>query len=470
VWSCRGSDGAALGASAWQQGAFGGGVKVLDTCAGAGSLRLSVAGGRGSDGVAGTLRLVAPAGTRIAGYELYRSAAVSRDRWWHDDGAKVIETAGAASYVVSDGTAGDPKQPLAAANRLVAGHAPLDALTLQVSCGGWCDDGSARLDLYRSRVTIEDTLAPVVTAAAAGDHAVIVNGSDRGGGVARVTMALDGGPPQTLATGCAPPYTALAPCPAEVARAFAIDAADGEHSASGTLVDAAGNSTAWGPVAITIRRAAAPQALSPASAPATPAAQVLELARATIEHAPGATARLLGTLRTASGAPVAGARLSVSSFDLAADDAQPRALPAVTTGADGAFTVSLARDGAQRVTVASSSGAQATATVRTRLGLAVASSRGRLVKGRVLTLRGKLRGAGPSARGAMVTIESIVNGGWQPVGSVRAKPNGRYAWSYRFVHLARDTIFNFRAVVERAPGWPWASERSGPLKVRVDVP
>jgi hypothetical protein len=70
----------------------------------------------------------------------------------------------------------------------------------------------------------------------------------------------------------------------------------------------------------------------------------------------------------------------------------------------------------------------------------------------------------------VVTIESIVNGRWLPVGSAKAKADGTYAWRYRFVHLARDTIFSFRAVVERAPGWPWASERSARLKVRVDVP
>ena len=88
----------------------------------------------------------------------------------------------------------------------------------------------------------------------------------------------------------------------------------------------------------------------------------------------------------------------------------------------------------------------------------------------VLTLHGKLRGAGASARGTVVTIESIVNGQWLPVGSARAKAGGTFAWRYRFVHLTRDTIFSFRAVVERAPGWPWPSERSARVKVRVDVP
>ncbi|WP_028057771.1 carboxypeptidase-like regulatory domain-containing protein [Candidatus Solirubrobacter pratensis] len=449
MWSCRGPDGSALDTGAWQPDG-----KVADSCPQGGSLRVSPDG---------AVRLAPPAGTRIAGYELWRSAADGRI----PDDTKVIETVGTASYTASSGTVGDPTQPLSAANRVAAKRSPLDALSLKVACVDECE--GARIDLYRSRVAIDDPVAPSATAAVAGDDAVIVNAADRGAGVASLTLSLDGGPAETVATGCAPPYTAPAPCPGEVARAFAIDAGDGLHSASGTVVDAAGNTTAWGPVAISIRRS--PALLAPAPPAAAPAEkQVLELSRAAVEHAPGATARLTGTLRTVSGAPVAGARLAVTSFDLAADDAEPRTLSPVTTDTSGAFTVELRRDGAQRVTVASPAGAQATATVRTRLSLAVASSRGRLVKGRVLTLRGRLRGAGASARGAVVTIESIVNGAWQPVGAARTKADGSYRWSYRFVHLMRDTIFSFRAVVERGPGWPWASERSPRLKVRVDVP
>ncbi len=450
VWSCRGPDGAALAAGAWTLAG-----SAADSCAQGGSLRVT------PDGSA---RLVPPPGTRIAGYELWRSA----DDGPIPDDTKVIETVASTPFTVSSGTVGDPKVPLSAANRIVATHVPLDVLSLQVACVDGCD--GARIDLYRSRISLDDPLAPTVTASAAGDDAVIVNAADKGGGIARLTMSVDGGPEQALAGDCAPPYTVAGPCPAQAAHAFAIDAPDGDHSVSGTVVDAAGNTTAWGPLSVAIHRAPA-QALPLVTtvAPASPP-QVLKLARAAIEHAPGATARLGGTLRTVAGAPVAGAQLTVSSFDLASDDAEPRVLAPVTTDASGAFTIALKREGAQRVTVSSAAGAQATATVRTQLAVTVASSRGRLVKGRLLTLRGKLRGAGASAGGTLVTIESVVNRAWQPVGSARAKADGAYAWRYRFVHLARDTIFSFRAVVERAPGWPWKSERSAPLKVRVDVP
>jgi hypothetical protein len=447
VWSCRDASGAALSVSAWVPEG-----RVADTCATGGSLRVTPEG---------AIRLAPPEGTRIAGYELWRSAEDDVD----PDDTNLIETVGTTSFTVFRGTVGDPRTPLSNANRFTAKHVPLDAITLRVACQEECLN--ARMDLYGAHVTISDTTAPTATASVAGDDAVIVGGTDRGGGVAALTLSLDGGPARTLTTGCAAPYTATQPCPQVADRAFALDAPAGPHSASGMVVDAAGNATAWGPVAITIQRGTT----TVASAPIVAASQqVIKLASATLEHAPGGKTKLEGTLTTAAGLPLSGARLTVSSFDLGTDDAVPRALAPVTTGAGGAFTVTLDRDGAQRVTVTSPAGATATATVRANLSLQLSSSRGRLVKGRILTLRGKLRGAGASARGTVVTIESIVNGRWLPVGSARAKADGAFAWRYRFVHLARDTIFSFRAVVERAPGWPWASERSARLKVRVDVP
>lgn len=450
VWSCRDANGAALSASAWVPEG-----RVADTCATGGSLRVTPEG---------AIRFAPPAGTRISAYELWRSA---EDDWDPDD-TSITETVGTTPFTTFAGTAGDPRTPLANANRVVNKRTPLDAITLRVACQDECLH--AAMDLYRAHVTISDVTAPAATASVAGDDAVIVSGADRGGGVAALTLSLDGGPAQTLTTGCAAPYTSAQPCPQVADRAFAITAPDGAHSASGTVVDAAGNATAWGPLAITIARGGTTTTVPAPLNVASASQEVIKLARATLVHAPGTKTKLEGTLKTAAGVAMAGARLTVSSFDLGADDAVPRSLGSVTTGAGGAFSITLARDGAQRVTVTSAGGATATATVRSDLAVTLASNRGRLVKGRLLTLHGKLRGAGASARGAVVTIESIVNGSWLPVGSARAKADGTYTWRYRFVHLARDTIFSFRAVVERAPGWPWATERSGRIKVRVDVP
>src|SRR4051794_36682540 len=260
VWSCRDATGAALSASAWVPEG-----RVTDTCATGGSLRVTPEG---------AIRLAPPAGTRIAGYELWRSAEDDTD----PDDTHLIETVGTTAFTVFRGTVGDPRTPLSTANRFTAKHVPLDAITLRVACVDECLN--AHMDLYRSRVTISDVTAPAATASVAGDDAVIVSGTDRGGGVAALTLSLDGGPAQTLTTGCSAPYTAVQPCPGAADRAFAIDASDGPHSASGTVVDAAGNATAWGPVAITIRRGtttASPLNVAPASQ------EVIKLTRNTLD-------------------------------------------------------------------------------------------------------------------------------------------------------------------------------------------
>jgi hypothetical protein len=156
-------------------------------------------------------------------------------------------------------------------------------------------------------------------------------------------------------------------------------------------------------------------------------------------------------------------------------DARSRGLVSVTTDARGRFSATVRRDGAQRVTVAfvPRPGAEATAkasvTLRTRLSLTASATPSSLVKGRTLTMSGRLRGAGPSARGAPIRIEAIVNGHWSPVGAARADADGRYTWRYRFVNLTRNTTFSFRAAIERSPGWPWASVRTGRVRVLVDV-
>src|SRR5262249_21867773 len=113
VWSCRDANGAALSTAAWVPEG-----RVADTCASGGSLQVTPEG---------AIRLAPPPGTRMLGYELWRSAEDD----WNPNDTKLIETVDTKAFTVSRGTVGDPKNPLAAANRFAALHTPLDALTLQ---------------------------------------------------------------------------------------------------------------------------------------------------------------------------------------------------------------------------------------------------------------------------------------------------------------------------------------------------
>jgi hypothetical protein len=509
VWSCRGPAGEPLSAGAWVPrtvAAQPGDVVFDDGCADGEALAVSLAPGRAFESaVVGLATFAAPPRTRIAGYELWRSLATAPPELLRpfDYAATVTESAGGAS--TGDGcsthssgclSAGDPGDRLAAENRVTARGTELDAVALEVSCQwGWCEAPAgtpARAELYRASVQVSDTVAPTTpilggelasgAAAMSGPAALSVASSDPGAGIASVSLSIDDGAPQIASSAvthpqCHAPYVAAPPCPTAVAQTFTVDAAlpAGRHTASGVVTDAAGNETPWGPIAFTVDQAGG---APPSTANGTPAVAdpKLRLRKPSKARAPDTAATIAGTLRTASGAPVAGALLTLSAVDLGVTGARPHDLAPVTTDAQGRFAATLKRNGAQRVVVAFAPrpGADATTsasvTLRTRLSLTAAPTPSSLVKGRVLTMRGRLRGAGPSARGAVVRIDAIVNSRWSPVGVARAARGGRYRWRYRFVNLSRDTTFSFRAVVERAPGWPWATVRTGRLTVEVDVP
>jgi hypothetical protein len=535
VWSCQGPDGEAVDAGAWERSAIDtvSGTALVSTTAvefgdncGQDGGALSVALARGdllSAPVAGLLVFRPSADTRIASYELSRRLRTGQPPLLASYLATRAELNGSVS--VSSDICDTPScmlgGPDASAAESVVSRPQAEgdsiALRVEVSCVlGICADllgaTPAQAELYRSRMTLEDTLPPadpevtgelVDGGTATGRASLTVSGEDRGGGIETLTLAIDGSPWQTvrvgsLAPGCRTPYAAAAPCPAEVEQPFEIDTgalAPGDHEASGSVVDAAGNSTEWGPVpfrverpvvtidgpAIPIKVAGLPLPPAPLlpnnGSPAVQRPQLRLSGRVATAPA-GARVRLRGTLTTRDGRPIARARLTVSARQLGLRDTTPRraAKTAVTTNAAGRFVVVRRARGAERVTVSftprpgAAATAQAATTVRTQLSLGASSAAKRLVKGRLLILRGKLRGAGPSARGALVQIQAIVNGRWTPVGRARVGRGGRYVWRYRFVHLTRDTVFRFRAVVEHVPGWPWPTVRGPRTVVRVDVP
>lgn len=533
VWSCRGSDWEPVEAGAWERSAIDpssgttllapAGLRFRDTCAQEnGSLSVALEAEQLlNSSVAGLLSFHAPAGTRIVGYELSRSLQTGSPPLLAGYSAARTETVGGTTTTVeSCGTpechsVGTP-EPSAPENVVTGPDAPAEGIALRadVSCPvlELCLDPSpgdaARADLYRARVTLEDSTPPEDPAlsgplvegdATAGRATLAVASGDQGAGVEAVSLEVDSVEWRTVRAGdlaptCRPPYTDPQPCPHAVEQAFEIDTgalAAGDHEASGAVVDAAGNRAEWGPIAFRVEGAPPPKPLlrrapppsppvltSPVGngAPAVERPRLRLTRRAAQDARPGQPVKLRGTLRTRAGRPIVGAWLTVKTLQLSVRGGpRARRRPRVRTDAGGRFGVGLPARGAQRVLVEfhPRPGARATAraagTVRTRLSLSVSRSERLLVKGRRLTLRGRLRGAGPSSRGALVQIQAIVNGRWVPVGTARARGDGAYAWHYRFVRLSRDTIFSFRAVVDRVPGWSWPTERSRQVVVLVDI-
>lgn len=523
VWSCRGPEGQPLDAGAWERRAFdpasgtpqvvARGVEFADSCAApGGSLAVTLARGEllGAP-VAGLLAFRPSPDTRIAGYELARFLDAGQAPLLTTYSASWHETAAGTTFdsdlcATTGCTIGGPgeSEPGTLVQRLAA-EGDTIALRVEAACPVLCtnllSDVPARAILYRSRVTLEDVMAPAPPrlsgnlvdsgGSSAGRASLVVAGEDRGAGIEALSLAVDGRPWQTiraggLASSCRTPYTSPAPCPASVEQPFEIDTgalSPGDHQLSGAIADAAGNVTEWGPIPFRVAPRAPivlPQPRPPAGpANGSPAVERprLRLDRRAVAAAPGDTVRLRGRLTTTDGRPIAGARLEVSVRQLGLRDPRPpRNRRAVTTDRSGRFAIGGRARGARRVTVGFSprpgaaTTARAGATLRTRLSLRAVAKRGSLVKGRRLTLRGRLGGAGPSAAGALVQIQAVVNGRWAPVGRARTGRHGAYRWRYRFVHLSRDTVFRFRPVVEHVPGWPWPTIRGPATAVRVDVP
>ncbi len=519
VWSCRGPDGAALPATAWVFDSFDaipGELTFSDDCATGGALSISLSPSAPTllRKPRGTARFELPRGTRIVEYELsrfFRAALLGVGTYAagvRERSASVDLESGCSSVLAlplyACGSVGDPVDPDGPGNIRNSTGLDLLGLELWAAClSTGCSPGlippDAELKLYRSSVVIEDSMAPSPpqlsgTLTEPGPvprlATLLVEGADDGGGVAAVSLAIDGGAPQVIApagssSSCQEPYFLPRPCPAEVARLFTVDTSSlvgGIHTATGTVVDPAGNVTPFGPLLFMAAHHGSPGG-SAGTPPPTPVPEVgngdpavkeprLRLEARRLEHARGRAAILRGRLTTETGTPISGAKLGVE--EVAYPTELTRRLAPVTTSATGGFEVRLPGHGARKVTVSFAPSAdgrptrQASATVRTRATLQLARRPARIKRRGTVEFRGRLAGAGAAARGAVVEMQAVVSGRWRAVATVKVRPNGAFRWPYRFRYVERDARFSFRAVLRHTPGWPWSTLRSRRLPVTID--
>jgi hypothetical protein len=91
-------------------------------------------------------------------------------------------------------------------------------------------------------------------------------------------------------------------------------------------------------------------------------------------------------------------------------------------------------------------------------------SRRRVVNGRVVRFRGRLRE--PQA-GKLVELQVRLSGAFQTFKTVRTGPNGAWRLGYRFRRTCGLTRFAFRAEVAREQGYPFETGRTRTLVVNV---
>jgi len=540
VWSCRGPEGQPISTEAWRtqvNDAQAGDIEISDGCATGGSLGIEVtsAGISANRKPRGEAVFRLPRGAVISGFQLWRYefAAANFPGASFDYTAALHEVSGGTSvdWGCASGLAlpyfnctyeGTPSVPLDPSNRVTQFFSPLEGLSVwagcvSVGCEPPFSPPAAVFRLFRSAVSIEDDQAPEVVKlegslaesapiADAAGH-LFVTADDTGGGVAAFEFSVDGGAPQRVAVSgsqgsCEEPFSQADPCPREATRGLVVDTASlapGAHSVSGTVVDAAGNATPFGPVTFTVASPVVPPVVPPAppaqpEAPrgnggngggngngggrqpdnGTPAVETprLQLQPTKGKGGPGGSGRLRGTLTTSAGAPIAGAELAVEVTEVGGEARGKKRF--VQTDANGHFAFKVGGSGARNVVVSyapvrgGAPAKSAQALVTTKLALTLTPHPKRLRAGQTVRFLGHLRGAGKAARGAVVAIQAIAGGGWTTIDTATADAHGNFSWAHRFRYVERDALFSFRAVVPRTPGWPWPTVRSHRVQLPIE--
>jgi hypothetical protein len=193
--------------------------------------------------------------------------------------------------------------------------------------------------------------------------------------------------------------------------------------------------------------------------------------RVTVSY--GRSTFVRGKLTDGAGRPITGAVIRVATRVLSGDRGF-RELRPISTGQDGGYAYRAPRGPSRQILLTYTPFAEdaqpaVTKLVRlaTRAGLVMTTGRRSVRPGGRVALRGRLKGGRIPRRGVLVSLQGSQPGfGWRTFKTVRAK-HGRFRGSYRFVRATPGTTVRFRATVREQAGYPWATGRSRPVRVRI---
>ena len=512
VYSCRGPEGTPVSTRAWQ--ADPGDAGVADSCAKGGALSATLDGRGEAPRQLSGVRFIAPAGTAIAGYQVHLSAMTEKSEVRVQAGlaaGSVLSVPPVTAGCLDAGCVfGDELDPLSDQNLVKGGALPNPALALVAACtaelfgcAGQGDRPLASARLWRSAVDVLDDEPPAIGTASGsllapgavtGRAVVTAPVTDAGGGVADVTLSLDGAEAAHSTPGgaCAEPFDVAAPCPAEWPASFEVDTSTlsaGAHAVELRATDAAGQVSSSGPLPFTVAAPAstgggsgaaggASGATEPGGAAGTtvvasePVRVRIDLAR-TRFTLPATGDNITGTVRRVDGTPAAGATLEVRSRRFGAGDPEERAERTLRTDATGGFSFRVGST-PRRLIVHVDDPAYRAAESREvrilgRLRVRLRPNGRGLRNGSTLKLAARIEGAGTGAsRGRIVLVQAVVRSRWVTVDSVEADDQGRAVWRYRFRSTTRPARYRFRLRIPTgAEDWPYPTTTSSAVRVRV---
>ena len=435
-----------------------------------------------------------PADTRLARYTLYRTVGLSpgwnyslfrdADALTEENRVEICWTMAAQCAARGDGR-------VSTASR-VAGTAPdTGGLTLWVDCNpGPCGAGSgSRVTLHRLDAELADRLDPTLNGtpsgdlfdavrAVAGTRSVAFSASDRGGGVYRATLEVDGAAAVSQvvdANGgdCREPFTTPVPCRLTASGTIALDTAtlpDGVHSVRLLVSDATGtNTVVHGPVQITTRNQApaCDPSITPATSPVTIRFRGTRSRHLTRRRGRGAQVR--GSVAgAAAGTPVILVAREVRS------GSRDRVAARGVTAADGSYRLAVPAGPSRALRVAyrvrSTDPLLACSrrlTLRTPARVTLRARPRVVPAGGRVRFTGRLLGGRVPARGKTVELQAFERGRWRTFETARARAKRRFHASYPFSSDAAGRSFRMRARVRPDALYPFSTGHSKVIRVRV---
>jgi hypothetical protein len=312
VYSCRTPSGGLAPTDGWSEAAHSGEDVTLDTCQEAGGgLIAGMDDGyvhsahSATDKASWIFR--APVDESVASATLWRVGDTSGGSNQHAYYAAYMESATAMGEAESFDACtawqpctseGNPSDPLASANRVVAPESVLPSayVALDAACGSaiveyGCPEGknnpngyAATIELFAADLVLSETESPTVSAVAgslaeaptvSGTSDVAFEASDSGSGIYEVVFKVDGAVVSTVVpeeeggrchdvggtTDGLPAFLYTQPCPAALSVDLPFDTTalvDGTHDLLVSVLDAAGNSTTVLDRKITVANSATP--------------------------------------------------------------------------------------------------------------------------------------------------------------------------------------------------------------------
>jgi hypothetical protein len=185
----------------------------------------------------------------------------------------------------------------------------------------------------------------------------------------------------------------------------------------------------------------------------------------------GQLVRVRGRLRSPEGNPLQD--VEVQAWTQIRDGVTPpRLIATVKTSRTGSFTF-LVRKGPSRTIKIRYNGTTQIRGVTKNLSLnvrsatSIRSNHKRVVNGDAVRIHGRIRTGRIPHDGKLVEVQVWTRGKWRTFATARAGRRGSWSYNYRFDGTRGLQTYRFRAKVPLETGYPFATGRSGVVRVRV---